>query len=211
MKITIPFFGRKLHINIFIIFFIFIIGFLLFTHTVIPCINMSKMYEGLATMASKDVNGHVNPFKKAIKMQKMKDASGNIIETAKEAVNTATEAAKNAKEGFNSMMDYTISDSPSEYKLGDYTPIDTSKWFMPNLVVTPGQPLTPAVQKFLDRPQQPVPLPEGELLVFANTKFTPEACPGFYSNSMGCPEMTAQQYNYIGPLRGGNNVPYSEY
>jgi len=87
---------------------------------------------------------------------------------------------------------------------------NTATWGMPNMVVTPGKPLSPGVKNFLDRPDQSVPLPEGELLMFANTQFKPECCPSSYSNSTGCACMTGKQYNYL-VQRGGNNVPYSEF
>ena len=87
---------------------------------------------------------------------------------------------------------------------------DTATWGMPNMNVSPGQPLSPGVQAFLNRESQPVPLPEGELLLFANTPFKPECCPSAYSNSTGCACMTGKQYNYL-IERGGNNIPYSEY
>jgi hypothetical protein len=80
----------------------------------------------------------------------------------------------------------------------------------PNLNVVPGQPLSAGVKAILNRQPQPVPLPEGELLMFANTPFKPECCPNTFSNSSGCACMTTEQYNYL-ILRGGNNVPYSEY
>ena len=98
----------------------------------------------------------------------------------------------------------------SNYNINYNKPINTSNWDMPNMTVTPGKPLDSAVKKFLAREPQPVPLPEGELLMFANTPFKPDCCPNTYSNSMGCACMTADQYNYL-ILRGGNNVPFSEY
>ena len=96
------------------------------------------------------------------------------------------------------------------YSLGDNSQINTSNWGAPNLTVVPGKPLPPGVQSILNRPEQPVPLPEGELSIFANTDFKPECCPNTYSNSSGCACMTTKQYNYL-ITRGGNNVPYSEY
>jgi hypothetical protein len=87
---------------------------------------------------------------------------------------------------------------------------DTATWGMPNLSVTPGQPLSPGVKDFLSREAQSVPLPEDELLLFANTPFKPQCCPNAYSNSTGCACMTGKQYNYL-IQRGGNNIPYSEY
>jgi len=96
------------------------------------------------------------------------------------------------------------------FDLGDNTPVDTSKWGMPSLVVTPGEKPGAGVQNILDRPYQSVPLPEGQMSMFANTEFKPECCPNAYSNGSGCACMTVNQYNYL-VSRGGNNVPYSEY
>jgi hypothetical protein len=98
----------------------------------------------------------------------------------------------------------------SPYDLRSSDSINTSSWNNPDMTVVPGKPLSKGVQEFLSRQPQPVPLPEGELLLFANTPFKPECCPNSFSNSTGCACMTGQQYNYL-ITRGGNNVPYSEY
>ena len=98
----------------------------------------------------------------------------------------------------------------SLYDINTNQPMDTSSWMQPNLTVVPGQSLDPAVKAIMDRPEQPVPLPEGEMLMFANTPFKPECCPNTYSNSSGCACMTTGQYNYL-QTRSSNNVPYSEY
>jgi hypothetical protein len=114
-------------------------------------------------------------------------------------------------EGFkNNQTNYNDSLS-SNYELGKNDNVDTSMWGSPDLRVTRGQSLTAGVQDILKRPSQPIPLPEGELDVFATTEFKPECCPNNYSKSTGCACMTVDQYNYIGPNRGGNNVPFSEY
>ena len=76
--------------------------------------------------------------------------------------------------------------------------------------VVKGQPLSDGVKAILNRKPQPLPLPEGEMLLFANTPFKPECCPNSFSTSSGCACMTTDQYNYL-TLRGGNNTPYSEY
>jgi hypothetical protein len=89
-------------------------------------------------------------------------------------------------------------------------PVSTTSWFTPNLSYSPGQPVSQGIQNILNRPKQPVPLPDGEMLMFKNTLFSGECCPNTYSNSMGCACMTVDQYNYLID-RGGNNVPYSEY
>ena len=113
------------------------------------------------------------------------------------------------KEGFTGAN--TNYGESSRYSLNAATtPINTASWSLPNMTVTPGQPLSKGVQNVLNRPHQQIPLPEGELSMFANTPFKPECCPNTYSNSTGCACMTTGQYNYL-VTRGGNNVPYSEY
>jgi len=98
----------------------------------------------------------------------------------------------------------------ASFNLNAYKPINTNTWNQPDLTVTPGKPVPPAVQNIVNRPNGPLPLPEGELFLFANTPFKPECCPNTYSNSMGCACMNSNTYNYL-ITRGGNNVPYSEY
>ena len=115
---------------------------------------------------------------------------------------------KAKKEGFAGAN--TNYGESSQYSLGNSSTVDTSSWGQPNLTITPGQPETKAVKAFLAREEQPIPLPEGEMLMFANTKFAPEFCPNTYSNSSGCAAMTGKQISYLNS-RGGNNVPYSEY
>jgi hypothetical protein len=98
----------------------------------------------------------------------------------------------------------------SKFSLSNDKPVNTSSWFTQNLTYTKGTTGGKGVQNILNRPKQPIPLPEGELSMFANTPFKPECCPNAYSNSTGCACMTVDQYNYLID-RGGNNVPYSEY
>jgi len=98
----------------------------------------------------------------------------------------------------------------SSFSVSNYKPPNVSSWFPGNLTIQPGKPVSKAVQNIVNRPAQPVPLPKGELLLFANTQFKPECCPNTFSTSTGCACMTPAQYNYLGQ-RGGNNTPYSEY
>jgi hypothetical protein len=51
----------------------------------------------------------------------------------------------------------------------------------------------------------PVPLPDGELVIFAQNKFKPECCPSPYSTSTGCACITPEQINYLN-TRGGNRT-----
>lgn len=204
-NMDISIFGYKLNLEILIL--IGVVYLILVGHTVCGCCNMGKIMEGAATMASS-----------------LMDASGNTVCDAKKAEEAkkvmATQAAAGCpttptttdvpvkKEGFTGAnINYGES---STYSLNNDQEVDTSSWDAQNMTVTPGQPLSAGVKQFLAREPQPVPLPEGQMLMFANTPFKPECCPNTYSNSSGCACMTGDQYNYL-VLRGGNNVPYSQY
>jgi len=105
---------------------------------------------------------------------------------------------------------YTNFEDSASYSLANYSPQDTSSWSTPDLTLTRGKQPSAGAKSIMNRPAQPIPLPEGEMLMFANTDFKPECCPNTYSNSMGCACMTTAQYGHL-VSRGGNNVPYSEY
>jgi hypothetical protein len=157
-----------------------VIYLVLASHTLCGCCNFYSLIEGMDTTTGTTMGTPAVPTK-------------------------ATKATK--KEGFTGAnINYGES---SVYNLND-TPINTSSWSAQNMTVVPGQPLSAGVKAFMARQEQPVPLPEGEMLMFANTPFKPECCPNTYSNSSGCACMTGKQYNYL-VTRGSNNVPYSEY
>lgn len=149
--------------------------------------------------------------KDRVKVQKMKtnmatqnaagDASAPAATPAATSTSTTTEGFTPANINFG---------ESSLYNMSNDVKINTPSWNAPNMTVVQGQPLSRGVKQFLSREPQPVPLPEGEMLMFANTPFKPECCPNTYSNSSGCACMTGDQYNYL-ILRGGNNVPYSQY
>lgn len=105
---------------------------------------------------------------------------------------------------------YTNLGDSASYSLANYSPQDTSSWATPDLTLTRGKQPSAGAKSIMNRPAQQIPLPEGEMLMFANTEFKPECCPNTYSNSSGCACMTPAQYGHL-VSRGGNNVPYSEY
>jgi len=57
----------------------------------------------------------------------------------------------------------------------------------------------------------PVPLPEGEMFMFANNEFKPECCPSTYSSSTGCACITQEQVNYINQRGGNRSIAPAEY
>jgi hypothetical protein len=52
-----------------------------------------------------------------------------------------------------------------------------------------------------------IPLPEGEMFFFKDTKFSPNCCPSTYSSSLGCACLSKKQFNYLMTRGGNNNIP----
>ena len=181
-NMDISIFGFKLNVEILIL--IGVVYLILVGHTLCGCCNYSLM-------------------------EAFTDASGNMGQDMSGNIPTAVVAkAIQSKEGFvGANINYGQS---SPYDLNSSSSINTSSWSAPDMNVIPGKPLSSGVRQFLARKQQQLPLPEGEMLLFANTQFKPECCPNSFSTSTGCACMTTDQYNYL-VMRGGNNAPYSEY
>ena len=112
-------------------------------------------------------------------------------------------------EGFTGANNSAMGPEFAGARTPDYI-MNPSTWSMPTLTYSPGTKPDAGVKAIWGRPKQPIPLPEGQLDMFATTPFAPECCPNAYSSSMGCACMTVDQYNYLRE-RGSNNVPYSEY
>ena len=207
-NMDISIFGYKLNLEILIL--IGVVYLILVGHTLCGCCNMGKIMEGFseAATALKD-SGKKPEVAKAMALatvpmgtQVAPVTPGTIVPS------TAATTDVPVKEAFTGAnINYGES---SLYNLNNDQEVNTSSWSAQNMTVTPGQPLSAGVKQFLSREPQPVPLPEGEMLMFANTPFKPECCPNTFSTSTGCACMTGKQYNYL-ILRGGNNVPYSEY
>jgi hypothetical protein len=206
-------FGYKLNLEILIL--IGVVYLILVGHTICGTCNVGKIMEGLTDMATStimatdstigDASGNVTK-ELAKKVMATQDVAGSD-ETA-QANATPVATTKTSKEGFTGAnINYGES---SMYDLNSDKPVDTSSWSAPNMTVVPGQPLSEGVKKFLARPEQKLPLPEGEMDFLANSQFKPECCPSTYSTSSGCWCGSSQDFNYI-KTRGGNNVPYSEY
>jgi hypothetical protein len=85
-----------------------------------------------------------------------------------------------------------------------------NEWAMPTLEYSKGTTPSMGAEAILNRPTQPIPVPEGQLDFLATTSFKAECCPSAYSTSTGCACLTMDQYQYLHE-RGGNNVPFSQY
>ena len=208
MDITIL--GYKFNVEILIL--IGVVYLILVGHMFCGCCNFTmmeglSMMEGAATAATAAIADsapkHASDKKANLHTQVAAGTNPAMAATPPPSVPTTP-----SKEGFTGAnINYGES---SAFDLSNDTPVNTSSWDAPNMTVVPGQPLSAGVKQFLAREPQPVPLPEGEMLLFANTPFKPECCPNTFSTSTGCACMTGKQYNYL-ITRGSNNVPYSEY
>jgi hypothetical protein len=56
----------------------------------------------------------------------------------------------------------------------------------------------------------PIPLPEDELLIFDQNKFSPDCCPSTYSTGEGCLCASPEQMKYLNE-RGGNRTLNGEF
>lgn len=197
-------FGYKLNLEILIL--IGVIYLILVGHTLCGCSNYGLM-EGLEMMKSDASNNKIN------NMLPTQTTSSNLVGAGSMVAGKAKDGAakvvgKSGKEGFVGANTNFGQSSP--YDLGLDSPVNTASWFQQDMTVVPGKALSPGVKQFMERKQQQLPLPEGELDFFANVEFKPSCCPNTYSSSNGCACMSGQDYNYL-ITRGNNNVPYSEY
>jgi hypothetical protein len=205
---NISIFGFKLNLEILIL--IGIVYLILVIHTVCGCTNLFRNKEGMesahnsltqpypSVSANADVTGALVPSSPSTPTPALLSTGANMT----------SKKGSSKKEGFvGANTNYGES---STYSLTNPPHINTYKWGQPSLVVTPGKPVPKAAQAIIDRPNQSLPLPEGQLSLFDNMPFTPECCPNTYSSSMGCACMNTNTYNIL-ITRFGNNVPYSEY
>jgi hypothetical protein len=81
-----------------------------------------------------------------------------------------------------------------------------SKWVKDALRYSKGMGNENKLDSYKYHSGPPIPLPEGELFFFNNTKFDSECCPTTYTNSQGCACLSQPQYNHL-MMRGGNNTP----
>lgn len=100
------------------------------------------------------------------------------------------------KEGFN------LIGAPTNYKMGDGVPGDT--WPLHNNQSQEDDNMYASLENNV---AGKVPLPDNELFLFYDNKFSPECCykPQQYSSSTGCACLSPAQMKYLSS-RGGNNT-----
>jgi len=205
-------------INLEILILIGVVYLILVGHTVCSCCNISAKKEGMEdNTSSSETAKSTLPEQNEITVTETTTVTGNSSEGSTDAanpvpasssVNNTSTSGKKTKESFvGSNTNYGES---AKYSTNSLTYTNPSQWGSPNITIMPGKGVPKAAQAIIDRPNQSLPLPEGQLSLFNNMPFSPDCCPNTYSNSMGCACMNPNTYNYL-ISRGGNNVPYSEY
>jgi hypothetical protein len=197
-------------LRVWILVLIIIVAWILFGHLLCSCCNIT-FKEGFEIAKAAVVNGMENRRNQA---QGLGNTYNPLVSSTGFSTipNIGPNDGRNVNpsiEGF--VGNNNIANTP-EFG-GAKTPgyiMNPNTWAWPSLVYSPGTTPDKAVQEVWNRPKQQIPLPKGQLDMFATTEFKPECCPNTYSTSMGCACMTVGQYNYLID-RGGNNVPYSEY
>jgi len=207
-------------INLEILILIGVIYLILVGHTLCSCCSVSLKKEGMENNTSSSETAATEQIV-ATDGTKVSDSTivdstivdstdgANPVQSTSSVNNSSTNGKKTAsKESFvGSNTNYGES---AKYSTNSLTYTNPSQWGSPNITIMPGKGVPKAAQAIIDRPNQSLPLPEGQLSLFDNMPFSPKCCPNTYSNSMGCACMNPNTYNYL-ISRGGNNVPYSEY
>ena len=212
-NMDISLFGYKISVEVLVL--IAILYLIIVGHSVCSCCNFYSLIEGMETVDASNIPQQVKD--KALtkaqqvqaKVQQMQANQQLPAQTTSDGTSTTTTdgTTTTTTEGFTGAnINYGES---SLYDL-DNNPIDTSSWSAQDMTIRPGQPVSAGVKAFMARPQQQLPLPEGEMDFFANADFKPECCPSSFSTSTGCWCGTLKDYTYL-QNRASNNVPYSEY
>lgn len=202
-NMNLSFFGYEFNVQILIL--ICVIYLITLVHTITGCCRYSLL-ESFERMKNGDIYSDEDRVNRGNRNQ---DMSGSVVPSS-----MTTNLAKNIKgnvqnsEGFSGMNSKNGESTP--FDLNKDQVVNTSSWFSPDMNVSSGKALSDDVKKFLDRKQQPLPLENGQMDFLANSEFKPDCCPSAYSTSSGCWCGTSKDYNYL-VMRGGNNVPYSEY
>ncbi len=163
------------------------------------CMNRGLLMEGMA-----------NPIAAAVDKEKKEDAAkkekGSINEHFTAAANSVLGGgAKNKKptEGFQVRQPLQGTDVDMEG--GDsYT---MTPWVTAAKKYAKGVGNTDHLNSYQYNTGTPIPLPEGELFLFAQNKFSPECCPSTYTSSTGCACMSQDQYNFLVTRGNNRNFP----
>jgi hypothetical protein len=141
-------------------------------------------------------------------------ANGSKPSTTSTNAATVTAGFQVGREGFQRQRPIDLS-SIQESKSDEW---NLSKWVKDAMRYAKGMGNENRLDSYQYNTGPPIPLPEGELFFFKDTKFSPDCCPGTYSSSLGCACLSKPQFNHLVTRGGNNTVPtgrktsyYNEY
>ena len=148
---------------------------------------------GLAGMG--DMNG------KNKLLDALKQAGGSANPLAALMSSMPSDASDAKKEGFQ--VSKPLGWGPlRETEVAD---VNLTKWVKDAMRYSKGMGNENHLDSYQYNSGPPIPLPEGELFFFKDTKFDPSCCAGTYSSSVGCACLSKKQMQYL-TMRGGNNT-----
>ena len=126
-----------------------------------------------------------------------------IIKTEEEEKEKKTADAFTVKKKEGFQMSRPLAWGPIKGNEND--DIELSKWVSDAMRYSKGMGNENRLDSYQYNTGPPIPLPEGELFFFKDTKFDSSCCPSTYTNSMGCACMSKKQFQHL-TMRGGNNT-----
>ena len=83
--------------------------------------------------------------------------------------------------------------------------VNLTKWVSDAIRYSKGMGTENQLDSFQYNSGPEIPLPEGEMFFFKDTKFQPSCCPSTYTSSMGCACLSKKQLQHL-IMRGGNHT-----
>ena len=156
---------------------------------------------GLASIGSSlDTNGANAITSSIAKALATVNPIGSVVPQVKNDVQEESAAVDN-KETFQ--MSKPLAWGP--IKDTETEDVNLTKWVSDAMRYSKGMGNENRLDSYQYNSGPPIPLPEGEMFFFKDTKFDASCCPATYSNSMGCACLSKKQFQYL-TMRGGNNT-----
>jgi len=145
------------------------------------------------------------------------EAGGNgdaITNSIAKALQTAIPLSGGVSGGSNSVSAFTTTkenfqvSKPLGWKSmeeNESDDVNLSSWVSDAIKYSKGMGTEDRLNSLQYNSGPPIPLPEGQLFFFKDTKFNPSCCPSTYTSSIGCACMSKKQFQYLSQ-RGGNHT-----
>lgn len=171
--------------------------------------NMYGLIEGMEAKKDEKQDEKQDEKKKSNPISEAAKPLKNLIPVIKTTSSEDSSKSKSETETETEKKESFQVRKPAEYADIEESRSDTwnlSKWVKDALRFSKGMGSVDKLDSYKYHTGPKIPLPEGQLFFFNNTKFDTECCPSTYTSSRGCACLSLPQYNYL-MMRGGNNTP----